>query len=537
MSWLATPRATVVAIVLSLVVAAGSLRLGFITDDQAFRAKLHHEPNALDLFRFQSGDPAANAELIRVGRLPWWSAPELKIHFFRPLTGEELAAEDAVFGGAALGYHALGLVWFALLLAGVAVLYRALVSPAAATLGVAVFGLMGAHTEAYAWISARHVLIGTTCAAWALAGYTRLATRWRWGALAPLVLGLAASEAALGAIPIWCAIAWRNGRRRDCILPIAVGIAYLVVYAALGAGTRGSGGYHDPFSDPVGYLGLAIIRLPILLGDAALAIPSGLALFGPAPALVLVGLVAIGIVAWAWGEVDRSLLWLVAGGIAALLPGLAGYPVGRVLVVPDLAFAAVLGAIVARGWKLGPMIVAAAHLIWAPLFGLHEQRALAQRGHVADRAATDVAALVPFHTRAIVIAAASPYVFLYPRGILAETSPGAVSCWSVLSAAASRHRLTRTGEKSFTLEALDRPLLAGSFDTLFRGPGHPFHTGDTFDQCGATIRIARVQDDLPVELAISYQRRLDDPQLTFLAWHAPHLERFAFPPIGASVEL
>ena len=46
-----------------------------------------------------------------------------------------------------------------------------------------------------------------------------------------------------------------------------------------------------------------------------------------------------------------------------------------------------------------------------------------------------------------------------------------------------------------------------------------------------------MQDDLPVELAISYQRRLDDPQLTFLAWHAPHLERFAFPPIGTSVEL
>jgi hypothetical protein len=382
-------------------------------------------------------------------------------------------------------------------------------------------------------------LIGAACAAWALAIYAR--GRWRWAGLVPLVLGLAASEAALGAIPIWCALAWRGGRRRDCVLPIAVGIAYLAIYAALGAGTRASGGYHDPLSDPVGFAGLALERLPILLGDAALAIPAGLAFFTPSLVLALVGLAAVGVVAWAWGDVDRSLLWLVAGGCVALLPGLAGYPVGRVLVVPDLAFAAVLGAIVAKrprpgwSWWIAPMIIAAAHLVWAPLFGLHEQHALARRGRVAERAAHDVAALVPFHTRAIVIAAASPDVFLYPRGLLAES--GAVSCWSVLSAAASRHRLTRTGEKSFTLEALDRPLLAGSFDTLFRGAGHPFHTGDTFDQCGATIEIARVEDGLPSVLAISFRRRLDDPQLTFLAWHVPHLERFTFPPVGASVDL
>ena len=533
MSWLATRRATAVAILLSLAFAAGSLRLGFITDDLAFRAKIHHEPNALDLFRFQVGDPAANMEAIRIGRLPWWAAPELKIHFLRPVTGEELAAEDAMFGASAVGYHAMGLAWFALLLAGVAVLYRALLAPAAATLGVASFGLMGAHAEAYAWISARHVLIGAAFAAWALAVYAR--GRWRWAALVPLVLALAASEAALGAIPIWCAIAWRSGKRRDCLAPIAVGVAYLVVYAVLGAGTRASGGYHDPFSDPLGYLGLAIVRLPILLGDAALAIPSGLAFVTPPLGLALAGLAAIGVVAWAWGDVERSLLWLVAGGIVAVLPGLAGYPVGRVLVVPDLAFAAVLGAIVVRAPKIAPLIVAIAHLAWAPLFGLHEQTGLARRGAVADRAAADVKALVPFHTRAVVIAAASPDVFLYPRGILAES--GAVSCWSVLSAAASRHRLTRTGVKSFTLEALDRPLLAGSFDTLFRGAGHPFHTGETFDQCGATIEIQRVDAGRPVELAVSYRRELDDPQLTFLAWRAPHLERFAFPAIGESVEL
>ena len=74
------------------------------------------------------------------------------------------------------------------------------------------------------------------------------------------------------------------------------------------------------------------------------------------------------------------------------------------------------------------------------------------------------------------------------------------------------------------LEPIERPLLDGSFDALFRSPDRPFAVGDTFDQCGATIRVVAVERGLPKRLAIAYKRRLDDPKLAFLVWRDHHLE-------------
>lgn len=546
-TWLGSRRALLLAVALALIVAAPSLGLGFITDDHGFRAVLHAGVRApWDLFAFQRGDAAENAWLIRHGHLAWWAAPDLEIHFLRPLTSLLFTADDRAFGDNALAYHLHSLAWFALLLAGVGVLYRRVLPATAATLGVAVFGLAAAHTEGFAWLSARHVLVGGAGAAWALAIYARPG-RARWLGLIPLVIGLAGSEAALGAVPLWCALAlsreptWR-ARLRECLPAIALGVVYLTAYTMLGGGTRGSGGYHDPLADPLGFAALALVRLPILLGDAALAIPAELSFMASHAVLALVGLAAVAMVALAYRATrPHGLGWLAVAGVAALLPGVAGYPTGRVLLVPDLAFAAILGSILARGLaaprtgKLLAALLAVAHLVWSPLCELHDQHALGRRGRLADRVAREVHGLVPPGGRAILVAASDPFVFLYPHAVLAATAPGAVTCWSVLSAARGRHRLTRTGERELTLEPLDHPLLAGSFDELFRD--RPFAVGDTLDQCGATIRVTEVQHGLPTLLTIAYQRRLDDPKLTFLVWRDRHVARLALPAIGESVEL
>ncbi len=555
-AFLSTRRARAVVFALPLALAAVSLRIGFVTDDHAFRAMLHspsrHAPAPWDLFRFQGGTAAETEARIRFGHLPWWAAPDLKIHFLRPVTSLLFALDDRLFGEQAIGYHATSLLWLALMLAGVSILYRRILPGAAATLGLCAFGLAAAHTQAWAWPSARHALVGGTGAAWALALYSR-GGRTRWLGLAPLALGLAASETALGAVPLWCALAWGSraraphprGRLFECLPALALGLAYLAAYVALGGGTRASDGYHDPLTDPFGFAALAVVRVPILLGDAALGIPAELALIVRPGVIALLGIGAVALVGLAWRATGaaRQLGWLALGGLAALLPSVAGYPVGRALVVPDLAFAALIGAIVERGisapiaGKTLASALAVAHFVVAPLLALHDVRALAQRGRTSERVAHEARDLVPAGARAILIAASDPLVFLYPRAVLADTAPGAISCWSVLSAARSTHRLTRAGDRLLVLEAVDRPLLAGSFDTLFRASNRPFAVGDTADQCGATIRVSALRDGLPIRLEIDFQRRLDDPKLTFLVLRDRHLERLAMPAIGETILL
>jgi len=556
----------VIAVVMAL--AATSISIGFLTDDHAFRAALHstsaHAPAPYDLFRFVPGDLDGNQLRIRTGHLAWWAAPDLKIHFLRPLTSLAFAADDALFDAHPLPGHLVSLAWYLALLLAAAALFRGLLPPAAATLALAIFGLSAAHVEAYAWLSARHVVLAGAFGAAALA----LRPDHRRLAVLLFAIGLTASEASLAVAPLWIGFElatsrpWR-ARVLACLPIVALAVVYLIVYAALGVGTRGSGGYHDPAADPLGFVALAAIRIPLFLGTAALGIPAELAHVVAEAKLAVLGLAGAGFVVLAlWltrrapgslatpaadarpGEPSlRALAWIASGGIAATALGAAGFPAGRMLVLPDLAFAPVLGLILSRGlsarWpgRVLAALLAVVHLVLAPLATLRTVHKLAVRAHATDAIAARVAELAPPSGRVFLVAASDPMVFLYPRGILADQLPGAIRCWSVLSAARAGHRFTRTGRKTFTLEPIDHALLEGSFDRLYRSPDRPFAVGDTIEQCGASIRVAAVRQGRPTRLEISLRRALEDPELGWITWQHHQLERFVPPAVGASVEL
>jgi hypothetical protein len=245
-----------------------------------------------------------------------------------------------------------------------------------------------------------------------------------------------------------------------------------------------------------------------------------------------------------------ALRWLVPGAVAATLVGVAGYPAGRVLVIPNVGFAALIGVLLRYGLSStegagasrfvrvgGSALLAVVHLGLAPLSSLHVMRTMVHRARATEAIARAIAGDAPESGRVFLVAASDPMVFLYPRAVLAQTVPGVVRCFSVLSAARSAHRLTRTGEKTFLLEALDRPLLDGSFDTLYRSPDEPFAAGDSVMQCGATIRVASVRDGKPVRLEVTLADSLDASDLALLVWRDRRIERLAPPPVGGRVEL
>jgi hypothetical protein len=292
-----------------------------------------------------------------------------------------------------------------------------------------------------------------------------------------------------------------------------------------------------------------VVRVPLLLGDAALGVPAELAHVVPEWKLALVGMVAIGLVVLAWrmtrlpGTPDRTLAWLAVGGLAATIPGAAGFPGGRVLVIPDLAFAAILGAVIYRGLEgtrsggAAAILLALVHLGLAPVAGSLSVQTLVRRAQATSAIAKEIEHHLSPSGVAFIVAASDPMVYFYPRSILADVAPGSVRCLSTLSAARSRHHLTRTGRHTFTLELVDRPLLDGSFERLFRSSDHRFAIGDTTEQCGATVRVVELASGLPTRLAIEMRRSLDDPELPLLVWRDGRLERLAMPAVGSTIEL
>jgi len=103
-----------------------------------------------------------------------------------------------------------------------------------------------------------------------------------------------------------------------------------------------------------------------------------------------------------------------------------------------------------------------------------------------------------------------------------------------VSAAAAPHRLTRTGEQSFTIEPRGAPLLGG-FAALFRTPDRPFAAGDTVAQCGATFRVDAVEDGAPTRWSVDLGPPHDDVAL--VAWRDHRLRRVDLPPIGAAIDV
>jgi hypothetical protein len=521
----------------ALLLTLPSFLVGFLTDDHAFRAMLHHGRPWWDLFRFPAG--------------PWWSASNFKLHFLRPLAGLSLALDDMLFGDHAAGYHLQSIVWYVALVLAVGLLYRRVLPGASGVFALLVFAFSHAHVMPYAWISARHLLVGALPAVLAL--YARLSGRRPWLAPLLLVLGLAGSEAALGGVCFW--LAYETATRRSwraAAAPLALLAGYALVYKLFDAGARGSGAYHDPASDPLGFVRAATTNVPALLGDALLGVPTELAHRLSGVAVGLIGLAAcalVGLALWSCrqqlaDEERAALRWLVPGALAATLIGAAGFAGGRVLLLPDLGFAALLGVILRHGLAharrphLGfalAALLALVHLVLAPLSSLRATHRLVVRARTSQAVADGLARELPPHARVFLIAASDPLVFLYPRGILADTAPETVRCWSVLSAAHAPHRLTRTGPRSFDLQPLGHTLLEGPFETLFRAPDRPIRLGDTFFSCGARVRVIALREGRPARLAIEFATPLE--QLSLYEWREGRLARFTPPPLHESVEL
>ncbi|HEY2511710.1 MAG TPA: hypothetical protein VGI39_12670 [Polyangiaceae bacterium] len=555
---LGKPAAVITLAAVTFALALPSAFTGFCTDDHGFRAALRRGQSPLDLFRFAPGDLAQNQELVAHGALPWWSAPELRIHFFRPLTGALFALDARLFGDSPLGYHLDSVAVYVLLAVGVALLYRRLLGGASGMLGALAFALAGAHASTYGWVAARHVELAALAALGVVAlhvgGRQRGSRGWIAGAALVLAVGLGASEAAAGGA-LYLLAYEALGRREDPIparlaaLAPTAGVlaAYAVLYRVLHFGARGGGAYHDPFSDPLKVAGLAAIRLPVLAADGLISLPSEGANLGARAVafLAVAGLAAMALFGWlytagrdAMAERERSALrWLVPGAVATmLLVAGTGIPGGRLLLVPDLGLAALVGVVLRAGFSRSSaatravcVLVAALHFIVGPVLALRETRTLRVRGAAAEAMARDVEGALGSAHAAFVVAS-DPLAAVYAKGVRADLSDRRV-CWSTLAATRTDYRLTRTGERSFSLEALDTPLLGSLFETLFRAPTRTFSVGDSVDQCGATIRIADAREGRPTRLDVELHRSTDASAL--FAWQGGHLGRLPLPDVGA----
>ena len=359
--------ALALAVASTLLLAAPALRVGFVLDDHVHRETLQRVESrpqvAMTLFRFVA-TPAEVATWRTVGGFPWWTSPDLRLAFWRPLTALTHWLDYRLWPDSAPLQHAQSLAWGGLmtLLAGL-FFRRFLGATAVAGLATLLYAVDDAHAWPLAWIANRNAVIATCCGVTALVCHDAWRRRdWRPGAvLGPLAFLASLLSAELGVATGAYLLAhalfleparsrsapdsslqatghsrWWPGRLIPVLPYVAIGGVWQLVYGRLGFGAAASAFYLDPVGEPLRFLAAVPQRLLLLLAAQLGPLPSDAVslLSTSARGFWLLADVAwVAFIAWFVWPLRRSATaaFFASGLVLSLIPLAATLPSDRLL--------------------------------------------------------------------------------------------------------------------------------------------------------------------------------------------------------------
>lgn len=560
--------------VLAILLALPALGLGWQFDDYVHRALLLpgielSEPRSspLDLFGFLDGDPDRNRRLVELGVLPWWTLDELRLSFWRPLSAATHWLDYRFWPDSPFLMHFHSLVWFGVLVAVVALLYRQIIGLTwIAGLAALLYAVNDSHAVPAGWLANRNALVTGVFAALTL--YLHDRARRSHGrsvkVLAPVafVLALLSAEAgvAVGGYILAYALFLDTGspaRRAAGVLPYAAaGAVWLVIYLGTGRGAWGSGYYLSPAEEPLAFLSACGLRIPTLLLDQWGPVPCSGFVFLPGPAgliYAMVGLLVLGALAWLLVPMlrtDAQARFWAMGMVLCLVPVCSVVPNSRLLACSGLGAMALAAKVVAlyrdpdgrppgrRPYRACSWGLIAVHLVLAPLLLPVSIKASASFDPWVTAAANS-APMDEAVTRQSVILVNPPIPFFAQflqtvRAVQRQPVPPRLRILSPGLVAVTVHRLNdRT--------LLVRPhggYLATPFETLYRGREHPMPAGYEVQLTDLAVRvIERLPDGRPAEVAFRFARPLEAHAHRWLRWGDNAYVPFSLPAVGDTIVL
>jgi hypothetical protein len=545
------------------------------------------------LFTFATGSPLDAQRRMDAGDLlPWWTSPELKVSFFRPLTAATHALDASLWPRTPWLMQAQSLVFYALLLMVVGSLYDrvarraasrhpaggagaagASAAQATALLALMLFVLDDNHGATLSWLANRNAILTTLFGAAALWSHHRLrADGWRPGrVLTPALLaaGLLAGEAAVATLGYLAAYAvflepWppprrpRLGRLRSLLPSLAVVLTWQVAYRVLRHGVTSSGVYADPAHAPLAFLG-ALAQNGLGLAGAALGLTSAdLLVWGPRAAAPLVlataalGIAALGLVAWPVLRASPAARFWSTGAVLALGPIAASLPGDRLLLFVSVGAMGFLGEVF--GWYLArwraPFAARAmirgrlGRIFWVGLLFRRTLFALVLlplRTHAmqpfalgADAADAAIRRFGPgADTVVFVNAPCSPDVsYLAARWALAGRPAPPRVRW--LAEGRDGVRVTRVGEHTLRV-APEGGFLEHATEKLYRDRAHPLGPGAEIHLAGMTAHVvSATRDGRPAVVDFVFTDELQRRGRLWLTWRDGQYQPFPLPQAGES---
>jgi len=571
-------RLPILAVLLGTLLVLPSLNSGLILDDYCHQhflstdkelGGLKHGP--LDLFTFVSGDPEERRNSMEAGIYPWWTAEDLKLSFFRPLSSLSHLADHHLWINSPVLKHLHSILWYLLLLVLVAVMYRRFHTKCAAGLALLLFAIDDAHGLTVGFIANRNAIIAAVFGIAALIAYDR-SRRDNWSPgrfLSPIFLafGLLAGEACLAVTGYLFAYALFIDRgtvkeRSFGLLPhVLVCIVWMVVYISLGYGTHNSGIYVNPIGEPMAFLPILAKRLPVLLlgqfgfppSDFWLIYPPQMALFVLIFAVLAIGVFILVLLPFLRKgrekptrdrRVQSTTRFWALGTLLAILPVCATFPSDRNLLISGIGAMGLLAILLgspfekektngqkkitpwvhrfkfkflrlAGGTAIGILIII--HLVLAPLMrpfrSLTWQKVSTSINHIDENIPGGEA--IRGKTLVIVNFPLSMFVMYVPfyRWIRGEEIPGRIR---LLAAGTGRIEVIRVSDRVLRIRT-EQGFLRDEWEQMFRGPNTPMPKGYTVTLRDMQVKVTGVTGDgLAAEAEFYFNVPLEDSSLCWM---------------------
>jgi hypothetical protein len=526
------------------------------------------------LYTFMDGSREEGLRKIKLGPVPWFSNPETRVRFLRPLSSGLLALDHALFGTDVRGFRVQAIFWYvALVLALGSWLRRTMPASSECSSRIPIlfallmFAASDSHWLTVYWNATRWVLVASTLAALGAVAHLRWVRDRRqpdlFLSVAAYALGLLSGEVALAvmAYPAAQVMAAAGGSVKDRfrhLLPVAAPAAiYLALYATLGFGSAGSQSYVSPLSDLSGYLQFLPGRFLAICAEVFLWVPSGWwSVESLRPRVVLAGAAGLALTAAILAPVFRSgsretrriiTAW-ASGSLMSMLPLAAGEPSSRNILIPFIGASALLGMAL-HHWSLkmrqGRQPVAAAavslglialHLLLPLYRWVTEPATFGASTAVQARQmrALDVTEAGGSGQRTVFLTMHFSHCW---HGYFLRTLEGLPmpEGWWILSAADSRHRYTRTAADRLVLETPDREMFTTQIERAIRHPGKQLREGELVQLTGMRVTVLEIGEAGPVKVEFAFDRSLDDRTIRLMAVLEGELRRVDAPEVGESI--
>ena len=577
-------RAALIAALLVLAGVANNLRSlgwGFVYDDYAHRLFLRHpEDNApaRPWSLYDWGDcPGPEDPFYESGALPWWTSPDFKVRFFRPVASLSILLDYVLYDDWAPGYHLTSLILYAMFLALAFKLYRDLGAPGSAALwALALLALEDAHFLPVGWIANRNTLLASLFTIAALLGVHHHHRKGH-GAYLLLagfcfLLACGSKESALAAYPIValylllfdrCGATTSPSQRVGRLLRCRafwvftfLTAGYLTFYLFAGYGSH-SVVYPTPWSDPAGYLNRLVVLAPVALlslffGFVADVLPDHPQLILPVVGTGVLLLSATAFILFrairltrlsglALGWIVFSLLTEAGGDLSDRL--LMNASVGTALLV-GLFFESLRPLRDCLAARQYPRVILAGVLLLTGLVVSVPSTAL--RSHFfMQLAGGDTKAIV----EAPIDLGAPP-----PRDVFLLNSPSSMLALSMSATWRASHddrdtrifalqmcrralTWTRLDDKSMALTSGGTPFCTGRFERILCADRSSPPPGATYRTVAFTATVVKVDEAGIRKVRFRFEKSVDDASYCFLGWQEGRLTRITPPSVGETVLL